>query len=583
MHWSTALYKAAEAYDGGPRSFPLASEADFARKHGYEPPNEDYEKLFLRRTAASRSQRDPDAGAHSAGWLIPHLNDNSLCKPVFVAHSVLSAVWLLRETLADDALSNDGWERLVYAAQSLAEDGMLERPSAQKASTLPLMHRKRPASPIQASPAKRARKEGGTPLPASPQPPGSAGELDAPPAEQLVEEQRTVTTITNRNRVAELKRERDAKAAQAKRNLSLGLFVPDKNASNAEHGAYASMSPKDGELISWLFEQSAVNKDRKKTQFFNAVKTPYLRARDFINKARALGSPSSQEHAVRLIWDWRDLGSLFGENVPGTFMNLTMPSRLPRTQSSQRSSVDDVFCHAWDRCRVLDDATKFLNIKYRWAHALMGKARADKLAQLERSDKLLSNNKTSRFGKGQRRTEAIDSLMSLVNLNPNPSRQERYAFQDRMGKAVKWYRIAEGLGWGVLLVMPVDVISNTWIENTIRSWGVEVFIELVKKERPDVCLAARQFERWLGPQGMAGGDIRGNQPLNIEFKLPEIERLVRRLDGIADSEDEATDDNEDDSEDDGRVEIAPSQSRSRSAPPASLRQTTLPELFKTIT
>jgi hypothetical protein len=99
----------------------------------------------------------------------------------------------------------------------------------------------------------------------------------------------------------------------------------------------------------------------------------------------------------------------------------------------------------------------------------MGKARADKLAQLERSDKLLSNNKTSQFGRGQRRSEAIDSLMSLVNPNSNPSRQERDAFQDRMGKAVKWYRIAEGLGWGVLLVMPVDVISNTWIENTIRS------------------------------------------------------------------------------------------------------------------
>ena len=81
---------------------------------------------------------------------------------------------------------------------------------------------------------------------------------------------------------------------------------------------------------------------------------------------------------------------------------------------------------------------------------------------------------------------------------------------------------------------------------------------------------------------MAGGNIRKNQPLNIEFKLPEIERLLRRLDGIADSEDEAEDDSEDDSEDDGRVEIAPLQSCSRSAPPASLRQTTLPELFKAI-
>jgi hypothetical protein len=178
---------------------------------------------------------------------------------------------------------------------------MVKPPSAQKASTLSLMHRKQPASPAQASSAKRARKEGGISLSPSPQPPDSAGGLEGPPAEQVVEEQRTVTTITNRNRLAKLRRERDAEAAQAKRNLSLSLFVPDKNASSAERGAYASMSPKDGELISWLFEQDAVDKNKKRTQFYNAVKTPYLRARDFIDKARALGSPSSQEHAVRLI------------------------------------------------------------------------------------------------------------------------------------------------------------------------------------------------------------------------------------------------------------------------------------------
>ena len=58
MHWSTALYKAVDAFDGGARSFPLASEADFARKYAYEPPNEDYEKLFFRQTSLSRPQRD---------------------------------------------------------------------------------------------------------------------------------------------------------------------------------------------------------------------------------------------------------------------------------------------------------------------------------------------------------------------------------------------------------------------------------------------------------------------------------------------------------------------------------------------
>ncbi|KAK1911251.1 hypothetical protein P3342_012550 [Pyrenophora teres f. teres] len=44
---------------------------------------------------------------------------------VFIAHSVLSAIWLLRETLADNALSDDAWN--VCAAESLAQDGRKSR------------------------------------------------------------------------------------------------------------------------------------------------------------------------------------------------------------------------------------------------------------------------------------------------------------------------------------------------------------------------------------------------------------------------------------------------------------------------
>ena len=58
MHWSTALYKAVDAFDGGARSFPLASEADFARKYAYELLNEDYKKLFFCQTSLSCPQRN---------------------------------------------------------------------------------------------------------------------------------------------------------------------------------------------------------------------------------------------------------------------------------------------------------------------------------------------------------------------------------------------------------------------------------------------------------------------------------------------------------------------------------------------
>jgi hypothetical protein len=134
LPWISALEDAAGQFDGGLRSFPLASESSFAHRLAYDPPNEDYQKLFWSKATVANSQRDALSRPHSAGWLIP--DESSVCKPVFVAHSVLSAIWLLRETLAGDALPADIWVRLISAAQGLANSPSdsfeKEPPSAQR-------------------------------------------------------------------------------------------------------------------------------------------------------------------------------------------------------------------------------------------------------------------------------------------------------------------------------------------------------------------------------------------------------------------------------------------------------------------
>lgn len=104
-----------------------------------------------------------------------------------------------------------------------------------------------------------------------------------------------------------------------------------------------------------------------------------------------------------------------------------------------------------------------------------------------------------------------------------------------------------------MLVMPEDVLPKTWIEQTIRSWGVDVFIELLRRERPDVCLAAKQFDEWLGPEGIAGGDIKEKKRLRIELNAPDA---VHRIEEVGDSDDDS--DTEDDGGDDdgnGQIEI----------------------------
>lgn len=150
---------------------------------------------------------------------------------------------------------------------------------------------------------------------------------------------------------------------------------------------------------------------------------------------------------------------------------------------------------------------------------------------------------------------------------------------------MKWYRIADGLGWGVLLVMPEDAISNSWIEHKINSWGVEVFIDLVRKERPDVCLAAKQFGEWLGPGGIAGGPIDQKETLSIELNASQIARDAEEIQDSEGDDDLSSDgsDSDGDGNSNRQVVIARSPARrARSASNAPLRQTTLPELFRAV-
>jgi hypothetical protein len=165
--WPAFLNHAAAQFHGRPRSFPLLRDASLARQYGYDPLNEDYQKLFFRQATVASSPRDNSLSPRSAGWLIS--DEGSVCRPIFVAHSLLSAIWLLRETLADDALSNGGWHCLVSAATSLAQGEEPEVPPSAQRPPLSLSPRqKRAALSTQPPWSKRARPALYSTPPASP-------------------------------------------------------------------------------------------------------------------------------------------------------------------------------------------------------------------------------------------------------------------------------------------------------------------------------------------------------------------------------------------------------------------------------
>jgi hypothetical protein len=77
---------------------------------------------------------------------------------------------------------------------------------------------------------------------------------------------------------------------------------------------------------------------------------------------------------------------------------------------------------------------------------LLGRAYVNKIAQLQDDDRAASSF-TSRYrhGKGQVRTQAVNSLLQTVS-GASPTRQQKNAFPLRLARAARWCTTNSTLG-----------------------------------------------------------------------------------------------------------------------------------------
>ncbi|KAJ4332498.1 hypothetical protein N0V95_009648 [Ascochyta clinopodiicola] len=201
--------------------------------------------------------------------------------------------------------------------------------------------------------------------------------------------------------------------------------------------------------------------------------------------------------------------------------------------------------------------------------AFLGKAYTEKIDQIRAQDAARLNNKgNNRYGKGKVSSEAMDALLLSVITVARP--QQRQRFKRRLHQALRWYEAAKQLGWGMLCLMPHDIISNSWVENDLR---VPFWLAHLARAGREASMA---LDAWLGSEGISGGSISEKATLWIEANSPAPATQVEE---IEDSEMEDGEDTEN-GDDDG-AEDQPSQGPAKS--PASarpMRQLTLIELCK---
>jgi hypothetical protein len=553
---------AAKQHDGGARSFTLQRQQHILPQYGYRAPDEQYQRLFWR-AAAPTTRRSTDPTHHSAGWLVS--DDPSECKPVFIAHSLQSAIWLLRKMLPEYTLPDYSWDSLTFAAFKLTRDEDPEENdnvphSAQKPRDTPSSATKRAAEATQTEASKRAKTVDST----------SSDQNEHRQSEDEDEDEgegelaAVTTTVTNNNRRAERRRELQLEKQALQKKQSLGLVQPLQSALATEKAAYNSIAPDDEHTISWILKQS-VRKDN--TNFYNATEEPYITATAMLQKARVLGNSSAQRHAAAFLHNWRRCGNPFPtHSIPTSSYQPTSTSSEMPTQPRLPNKADDALRFTWRLVSECEDAQARADIQYRWAMAFLGRAYADKIAQLQQEDDLEGRALSrGRGGKGQLRSEAIAAILPIVG--DITARIDRNTVRKRIYQANRWYEAADNLGWGFLCLIPADSVPHTWVER-LRSGEWRVWLELVKMVNRDVYTASQALDAWLGSESIAGGSIEGKDQLCIESAPPAA---IFDVEEVADSEDE----------DEPSSSPAEAQAVHSSAEPAQqLRQLTLPELFK---
>ncbi|KAI1663147.1 hypothetical protein L13192_12814, partial [Pyrenophora tritici-repentis] len=568
MDWAYALDRYASQFNGGPRSFALSQDQHFLANFPYHAPNKDYGRLFPRIVDPLPSDT-LNAPAQSAGWLIPKDADESLCSPIFIAHSTFSAIWLLRETLGRHALPGHYWEALLDAAKAVAGIPPSGQPHVH---AVPLSLKRRPHAPI--FPIKCAKlqdAESGSPNPSvikidnndvripnslledelekdsihKPEPEHdsevelrrvSGHEPEPNDCENEPEASKPVTYLTrvsNNNRRAMQRRAKKDEVEAAKRRLEIGLQPPEPKAIANEHAAYKGISKDDETSIAWIIKQRV----DANTDFFQASPTPYVTAAAMLKKARSLGNPSSVSYAAQFLQGWREHGTPFlADSKHRRLLQHSQQEIAPRF--SQHHNADEAFRFAWRMCNQYARAVAVVNIGDRWALALLGQAYLWKQREIKEIDAAASSNHTrNRYGKGKIRSQAIASL--LQSNCPDASRQDAEDFRRRLKRATRWYKIVENLGWGSLLLIPYDIVSNQWLEKVLLIWQLDLFLQLVKRERCDICDASKALDSWLGPEGIEGAPIDGKARLSIEANAPAVAYTVEE---IQDSEDDDMED-----------------------------------------
>lgn len=466
---------------------------------------------------------------------------------MFIAHHPSAIVTHLKALLPDGTLSDAAWMALsgtVAHMFNAPDESPPEElpPSAQKPTQKRTSSQQSVAPDLPSPSAKRARTAGEDEIqdliPAalleqivesSPPEDESDAHPDDGKEEPAAQAASPVyhTTVSNNMARAAKRREKNQQEREVKRKSSIGLYQPPASANAVEQAIFNSITKADEDAFSWLFKQPVqTTKAESPILFQDAISEPYKVASSLVKKANLVGSEAAWKGAADFINTWRHSGSPFQDvpSLPSSQLagrRSLLPWSQPKSIVSQSISVDTMLRRAFTMAEHFEKKAAVAQLQYRWTMAFLGYSYTKKIESLREEDKLHNGSKGRRNGKGSIRTEAMDTIMESVG----STTLSRANFRRYIASGMRWWEAASTLGWGGILSLPCDDISRNWVEKELTAGLWHVWLGFVKHTRLDIYIAGKEFETWLGIDGIEGGSLIGKETLRIEKFLEKIEEV----------------------------------------------------------
>lgn len=251
-----------------------------------------------------------------------------------------------------------------------------------------------------------------------------------------------------------------------------------------------SLKASDTAVVAW-FSHLKVPKDDSPAPASVSV-APRLQQK-MLDTALAIAGPKSAEDWQTFFAAWRKSGGLASRPV----------SRDPKREEHLKQYPQAIqhFYHTYNRVEMSTTIEMWRAITHRFAMRDLWAAFLTACQTIPEAQLPIVAGSTNKLRSRQRQYlfhVLHPALRGSASSKSDPTiRKAQSAYHDQMGFAKRWHTLADTLGVGVLGLIPASIVSNNWIQKTLKVDEFAAWIQVIRQWNPRVIEAGQHWQKTL--------------------------------------------------------------------------------------